>query len=122
NLSGLSLSQPELKDYVHDRLDHYAIAGEKICFEITETAAIENLTGAIAFMRALRERGCRFALDDFGSGLSSFAYLRSLPVDFVKIDGMFVRDMHENAVHLSIVRSIHEISRLMGMHTTAEFV
>lgn len=122
NLSGISMTQAGMKDYINAKLDQYGIPGEKICFEITETTAIENMADAIGFIEAVKERGCRFALDDFGSGLSSFAYLRSLPVDFVKIDGGFVRDIHDNPVHLSIVKSIHEIACLMGKQTTAEFV
>ncbi len=122
NLSGQSLTQDGFLDFIISTLDASGIAGEKICFEITETAAIENLTSARKFIASLKAAGCRFALDDFGSGLSSFAYLKNLPVDYLKIDGLFVREIVDDQINRTMVRSINEIGHVMGMRTIAEFV
>lgn len=122
NLSGLSVGDEEFLNWLLRRLDEARVPAEKICLEITETAAIRNLSVATEFMHRLRALGCRFALDDFGSGLSSFAYLKNLPVDSVKIDGVFVRDMHTDAINHAVVKSINEIGHVMGKQTVAEFV
>lgn len=122
NLSGQSLSDEQLLDYVCDELRHTGIEPGRICFEITETAAIANLTKAIRFIGALRERGCRFSLDDFGSGLSSFGYLKNLPVDFLKIDGGFVRNITRSPIDQAMVAAINNIGHVMGLATIAEFV
>ncbi|MDX1512460.1 MAG: EAL domain-containing protein [Gammaproteobacteria bacterium] len=122
NLSGQSLSDGELLGYVSERLSNGPIRPEKICFELTETAAIANLPEASRFFEALRGFGCRFALDDFGSGLSSFAYLKTLPVDFLKIDGVFIRDIARDPISRSMVQSINDIGKVMGKKTIAEFV
>lgn len=122
NLSGLSLSNKDFHDFLLELLLSSSIPSGKICFEITETAAISNLTDAGEFITSVRTLGCKFALDDFGSGLSSFAYLKTLPVDFLKIDGFFVRDIAEDPISCAMVRSINDIGKLMGMQTVAEFV
>ena len=123
NLSGQSFGDDGVLRSILDELDQAGpeLAG-KLCFEVTETAAISDIVHATRFIRSLKSRGCRFALDDFGSGFSSFAYLKSLPVDFVKIDGGFVREIARNSVDLAMVRSINEIGHVMGMQTIAEFV
>jgi diguanylate cyclase (GGDEF)-like protein len=122
NISGPSLTAPEFQQTVIDKLQYYKIPANKICFEITETAAISNLTDAIAFIDAMHEKGCRFALDDFGTGLSSFAYLKYLPVDYLKIDGVFVKGIVEDPIDYAMVKSIHEVATVMGKKTVAEFV
>ncbi|MDD5248970.1 MAG: EAL domain-containing protein [Rhodocyclaceae bacterium] len=122
NLSGQSLSDEQLLDYVFEQIRHTGIDPRRICFEITETAAIANLTKAIRFIGALRESGCRFSLDDFGSGLSSFGYLKNLPVDFLKIDGSFVRNIIRNPIDRAMVAAINNIGHVMGLATIAEFV
>ena len=122
NLSGHSLGDEYLLDYLVGRLKDQHLLTGKLCFEVTETAAIANLHNALHFIRTLKDIGCRFALDDFGSGLSSFAYLKKLPVDFLKIDGIFVEDIASDPVSLAMVRSINEVGHVMGMETIAEFV
>jgi EAL domain-containing protein (putative c-di-GMP-specific phosphodiesterase class I) len=122
NLSGQSLGDEQLLEYLQKRLRNTTIPAGMICFEITETAAIANLTIAREFIAALGEFNCRFSLDDFGSGLSSFAYLKNLPVDYLKIDGMFVRDIVEDSMDEAMVKSINEIGHVMQLKTIAEFV
>jgi diguanylate cyclase (GGDEF)-like protein/PAS domain S-box-containing protein len=122
NLSGVSLADEDFLIFVTTELASTGLPPGKVCFEITETAAIANLSGAMRFIEVLRRVGCRFALDDFGSGLSSFAYLKSLPVDFLKIDGLFVKDIIEDPIDRELVRSINEIGHVMGKRTIAEFV
>lgn len=114
NLSGHSLSDEDLQIFIIQQLDEYSIPANKICFEITETAAISKLTSATSFIKKLREFGCKFALDVFGSGLSSFAYLKNLPVDYLKIDGVFIKNILENPIDLTMVRSINEIGHVNG--------
>jgi EAL domain-containing protein (putative c-di-GMP-specific phosphodiesterase class I) len=122
NLSGQSLADEELLDFVLDQFERKQILPEKICFEITETAAIANLKNATHFIKALKNEGCHFALDDFGSGLSSFAYLKNLPVDFLKIDGLFVKNMANDDIDFAMVKAINDVGQVMGKQTIAEFV
>lgn len=122
NLSGQSLGDPQFLSFVCEQFQLSQLPFHKVCFEITETAAISHIDQAQFFIQTLSKLGCRFALDDFGSGLSSFAYLRTLKVDLVKIDGQFVRDIEHNPINLAMVKSINEIAHLMGKQTVAEFV
>ena len=123
NLSGNTLSDESFSDYLIKQFEIYKIPSHKICFEITETAAIANIEVAQRFIHSFsKELNCKFSLDDFGSGLSSFAYLRTMPVDFLKIDGQFVRDINLDPINLAMVKSINEIGKIMGKKTIAEFV
>ncbi|MES9991974.1 MAG: EAL domain-containing protein [Candidatus Thiodiazotropha sp.] len=122
NLSGHSLCDDEVLQMILERIRQHQIPKGMLCFEVTETAAISNLTSAEHFMRTLQRFGCEFALDDFGSGLSSFGYLKQLPVEYLKIDGAFVKEMLENAIDDSMVDAINRIGHIMGLETIAEFV
>lgn len=122
NLSGLSLSDETMLDFIGEEFRKWQIPTYKICFEITETAAISNLSYAKQFIDSLRKKGCMFSLDDFGSGLSSFAYLKNLPVDFLKIDGLFVKDILEDKIDWTMVKAINEVGHVMNKKTIAEFV
>ncbi len=121
NLSGSTLSDESLLPFIKNQLSLHHLPAEIVCFEVTETAAISNFQSAIRFIRDLRAMGCRFALDDFGSGLSSFAYLRTLPVDYLKIDGSFVRDIAHDEVNQALVSNINAVGHLLGKRTIAEF-
>ena len=121
NLSGQSLSQEGFLDYVLAQITLHKVNTKRLCFEITETAVITNLDKARQFMQTLRNIGCRFSLDDFGSGLSSFAYLKNLEVDFLKIDGMFVKGIVKNKIDRAMVDSISDVGHVMGLQTIAEF-
>lgn len=122
NLSGQSIGDETFLPYILDALNSKNILPGSICFEITETAAMANLDKALAFIKVLKSIGCEFALDDFGSGLSSFAYLKRLPVDFLKIDGVFVKEIVNDPIDYAMVNSINEIGHVMGKKTIAEFV
>ncbi len=122
NLSGHTLSDPNFIGYMVGLFEECRIEPEKICFEITETAAISNLKNAMYLIGKLKARGCVFALDDFGSGLSSFAYLKNLPVDYLKIDGAFVKDMVNDPIDYAMVKSINDVGHVMGKKIIAEFV
>ena len=122
NLSGASLGDQEFHGFLQAIMKRNRVPAEKICFEITETAAIGDLDHAASLIKSMKQLGCRFALDDFGSGLASFSYLKSLQVDYLKIDGAFVRDMVDTPVDLAMVKSINEVGHVMGKKTIAEFV
>ncbi len=121
NLSGKSLTDDSFLEYVVDLFDATGVPCENVSFEVTETAAVANLSRATRFISVLRGMGCSFALDDFGAGLSSFGYLKSLPIDYLKIDGGFVRDMVIDQVDRAMVESINEIGHIMGLKTIGEY-
>ncbi len=122
NLSGASVNQPPFLDFIESELRRSAVPPDWLCFEVTETAAIANLQRARSFIQTLQSWGCEFALDDFGAGMSSFAYLRNLPVDYLKIDGAFIKELASNAMDQAMVRAINEVAKVAGMKTIAEFV
>jgi diguanylate cyclase (GGDEF)-like protein len=122
NLSGHTLSDNEFLDFALEILSNKKVDPSMFCFEIKETAAISNLPAAKQMISALKSIGCKFSLDDFGTGVSSFAYLRSLDVDYLKIDGIFISNLDDDPINQEIVRSIHEIGKLLGKQTVAEFV
>jgi diguanylate cyclase (GGDEF)-like protein/PAS domain S-box-containing protein len=122
NVSGQSIGEEGFLPFVVEQLEGSGVDPRRLCFEITETAAIGKLDSAMRFISVLKEKGCRFILDDFGSGLSSFAYLRDLQVDFLKIDGEFVQNMMEDRVKRAMVESINQIGHVMGLTTIAEWV
>jgi len=121
NLSGQSLGDEKFLPFVIDQFQMSGLDASKICFEITETAAVASFAQANRFINELKELGCMFALDDFGTGLSSFNYLKHLPVDFLKIDGSFVKEMLHDPIDREMVRSINELGHLTGKKTIAEF-
>ncbi|MGI9265001.1 MAG: EAL domain-containing protein, partial [Gammaproteobacteria bacterium] len=121
NLSGLSLGDDKFLPFVIDQFELSGLDASKICFEITETAAIASFSQANRFIQSLKELGCKFALDDFGTGLSSFGYLKHFPVDYLKIDGSFVKEILHDPIDREMVRSINEIGHLTGKKTIAEF-
>ena len=122
NLSAQSLNNEKFLSFLKRQLKVSAVNPGQICFEITETSAIANLSRAIELINAIKTLGCRFSLDDFGSGLSSFGYLKNLPVDSLKIDGSFIRDILDDPMDLAFVRSINQIGHVMGIQTIAEYV
>jgi EAL domain-containing protein (putative c-di-GMP-specific phosphodiesterase class I) len=122
NLSAQSILNLSMVKYIIDQADLNGIEPKQVCFEITETAVIANLTAATSFMLTLRGSGFRFALDDFGSGLASFAYMKKMPVDYLKIDGAFVRDILFDPVDRTMVKAINELGHLLGKETIAKYV
>ena len=122
NVSGHSVNDEGFADFVLDQFSSSQTPTGKVCFEITETAAIGSIDNAIDFMNRMKIIGCKFSLDDFGTGLSSYSYLRNLPVDYVKIDGVFVKDLADSPGDYAVVRSINEIGHYMGKKTIAEYV
>jgi diguanylate cyclase (GGDEF)-like protein/PAS domain S-box-containing protein len=122
NLSGQSLGDDAFTAFVQEQFRLSGVSPRRICFEVTETAAIANLAQAMYLMSKLQAMGCGFSLDDFGSGMSSFAYLKNLPVDSIKIDGAFVRDMLSDPIDCAMVEAIIRIGRVMGLKTIAEYV
>jgi diguanylate cyclase (GGDEF)-like protein/PAS domain S-box-containing protein len=122
NLSGASINDDRFIEFLHEQFALYQIPPQLICFEITETLAIANLAKANQFIKELQQLGCHFALDDFGSGMCSFSYLKNLPVDYLKIDGEFIRNISDNPIDAAIVEAMTRISHLMGMKVIAEFV
>ena len=121
NLSGQSLGDDKFLPFVIEQFQKSGLDASKICFEITETAAVASFSQANRFIQALKELGCKFSLDDFGTGLSSFGYLKHFPVDYLKIDGSFVREILHDPIDREMVRSINEIGHLTGKQTIAEF-
>ncbi|HEX7510729.1 MAG TPA: EAL domain-containing protein, partial [Chitinivibrionales bacterium] len=122
NVSGMTLNDDSFLSFVRQLFTTFGVTPQMICIEITETAAIANLNQAIRFITELKAIGCKFSLDDFGSGLSSFKYLKHLPVDYLKIDGSFVKNIVDSTIDAAIVSTINEIGHLMGLSTIAEFV
>jgi EAL domain-containing protein (putative c-di-GMP-specific phosphodiesterase class I) len=122
NLSGATFADDDFVEYVRRQFDIYRVPPEMICFEITETSAIADIASAKRFIQALKKLGCRFSLDDFGTGMSSFSYLKHLAVDFIKIDGSFVTEMLNSKMDRAMVEMIVHIAKVMGKRTIAEFV
>ncbi len=122
NLSAATLEDPETHAFVGGLLTQHGVPGHMLCFETTETSAVVNLSAATGLAQRMKALGCRFALDNFGSGLSSFSYLKGLPLDFVKIDGRFVRDMLVDPMDRAVVESVQRIGHVIGLRTVAEFV
>jgi diguanylate cyclase (GGDEF)-like protein len=125
NLSGRSLNDDSFMDYILTQIEETGVPVDRVCFEVTETAGVDNLSDASEFIKEIKETGCKFSLDDFGTGgtgMSSYAYLKNLPVDYLKIDGAFVKDMVNNPSDFAVVKSICEIGHFMGKKVIAEFV
>jgi len=122
NLSGMSLGDPQLLAYIQRCFEMYEVSPQHVCFEVTETSAIINIDHTITLIRELQKMGTRFMLDDFGSGMSSFSYLKHLPVNFLKMDGAYVKDITLNKVDLAMAKAIQSVAESMDIQTIAEFV
>ena len=122
NLSGQTLGDDDILNFIEDEIDSSGVPSESLCFEVTESAAVSSKDKAQAFINALRKRGCKFSLDDFGAGLSSFAYLKNFNVDTLKIDGSFIRDITDNRISESMVAAITQVAKVMELETVAEYV
>ena len=122
NLSGTSVTDDRFMEYLFEQISEFGVGTSRLCFEITETGTISNLVKAADFVRAFRNIGCKFSIDDFGTGLASHNYLRELPVDYVKIDGTFVTNIHHNRNDYAMARSINDLAHFLGQETIAESV
>jgi diguanylate cyclase (GGDEF)-like protein/PAS domain S-box-containing protein len=122
NLSALTVEDDTFPQFVLERLERYGVAPGRVCFEITETAAVASMVRVVELMNSLRRVGCRFSLDDFGAGMASFGYLKNLPVDYVKIDGSFIRNIETDPISFSIVRAVTDIGHQLGLKVVAEWV
>ena len=122
NLSGSSITDDSFMDYLLEQISEFGVGTSKLCFEITETGAISNMVKAADFVRAFRNIGCKFSIDDFGTGLASHSYLRELPVDYVKIDGTFIKEIDTNRTDYAMTRSINDLAHFLGQKTIAESV
>ncbi len=121
NLSGNSVTDDAFMEFLFEAISEYGVGTSKICFEITETGTINNMVKATDFVNEFKNIGCKFSIDDFGTGLASHSYLRDLPVDYVKIDGTFIKHIHENPKDFAMAKSINDLSHFLGMETIAEF-
>jgi EAL domain-containing protein (putative c-di-GMP-specific phosphodiesterase class I) len=122
NLSALTIEDDTFAPFVLERLERYGVPAASICFEITETAAVASMIRVVELMGTLRKVGCKFSLDDFGAGMASFGYLKNLPVDYVKIDGSFIRNLQTDPISASIVRAVTDIGHQLGLKVVAEWV
>ena len=122
NLSGTSITDNDFLDYTLEQISEYGVGTSKLCFEITETGVIDNLPRAADFVRTLKNIGCKFSLDDFGTGVSSYEYLKELPLDYVKIDGMFITNIGDNPTDFAMAKSINDLAHFLGQKTVAECV
>ena len=121
NLSGNSVTDDAFMEFLFEAISEYGVGTGKICFEITETGTIDNMVKATDFVNEFKNIGCKFSIDDFGTGLASHSYLRDLPVDYVKIDGTFIKNIHENPKDFAMAKSINDLAHFLGQETIAEF-
>ena len=122
NLSAISIREPQFAQFIINSFTTFNLPAHKFCFEITESVAVLDLNRIVEFINSLKEIGCSFALDDFGKGASSLSYLKNLPVDYLKIDGSFIRELHINPASQVMVEAINHIAEGIGLKTIAEFV